>query len=86
MAANVRIIATGVVLWLLAPGAGYNAAAQQQGTAPKIEQKDFVDKVDDVRRSIERERTQQNAPRDNATQQFIVDVCKRNPNLPQCKI
>ena len=59
-------------------------AAAQQNPAPKIEQRDFVKKLDDVRNTIERDRNTQRPT--TATDHVIPDVCKRNPQLPQCKL
>lgn len=60
------------------------AADAQQNAPAKIEQKDFVKRIDDVRQNIERDR---NATRPEATtDRAIVDVCKQNPQLPQCKL
>jgi hypothetical protein len=58
-------------------------AAAQQNPSPKIEQKDFVKKLDDVRNTIERDRNVQRPAA--TTDHVIIDVCKRNPQLPQCK-
>jgi hypothetical protein len=68
------------------PAAGIGAAAAQDKSKTKIEQKDFVDKVDEVRRQIELDRNTKPVTNPNAshTEQVVVDVCKRNPQLPQC--
>ena len=77
------LVAAGVAL---TAGATHRAIAQQSAS-PKVEPKDFVDKLEAVRHGIERERNERPAPSNsNAPAQLVVDVCKRNPQLPQCKL
>ena len=53
-------------------------------TRPKIDQEGFEKRLNDVRSDI-KDRT--NTPRpDTSAPDISVDVCKRNPSLPQCKI
>jgi hypothetical protein len=75
-------IAFGLAFALLG---GNNALAADDNAKVKIEQKDFTDKIDDVRRAIERDRNAQPVDRNNlGTDQIVIDVCKKNPKLPQC--
>jgi len=77
------LVAAGVAL---TAGAAHRAIAQQSAF-PKVKPKDFVDKLEAVRHGIERERNERPAPSNgNARAQLVVDVCKRNPQLPQCKL
>ena len=58
------------------------AAAEKQTVAPQ----NFEQKLLDTRTSISKERQiSTGSGVDGAASQIIVDVCKKNPNLPQCK-
>jgi hypothetical protein len=78
-----RVTAFGLAVVAGVYCAASNAAAQQN-TSSQIEQKDFVKKLDDVRQTIERDRNVRRP--DSTTGHVVADVCKRNPQLPQCKL
>ena len=77
--------ALGLAVALLATNIA--VAADDTGKT-KVQQKDFTDKIDDVRRAIERDRDRNQPPagRNATTDQLVIDVCKKNPKLPQCRL
>ena len=65
-------------------GAGLPVQAQTRPAAEKISPEQFDQKLQDTRSMIQKQTT---APQGNqTTHQFTSDICKKNPNLPQCKL
>jgi sensor domain CHASE-containing protein len=61
----------------------FAATAWAADTAPKVDQQTFREKVDDVRKAIQTERA--DTPSTSAPVSDVVDICKINPKLPQCR-
>lgn len=60
------------------------AQAQTRAAGEKISSEQFEQKLQDTRDLIKKQTT--TAPQGNQAHPFAVDICKKNPNLPQCKL
>lgn len=53
----------------------------------KISPEQFDQKLQDTRATIKKQQTTAPSQPGRATSnQLVVDICKKNPNLPQCKL
>jgi hypothetical protein len=61
------------------------AYAQMHLAAEKVSPQQFDQQLQDTRANIKRQTT--TAPAGNAaSNQIVIDICKKNPQLPQCKL
>ena len=65
---------------------GYAQNAPTRLAAEKLDQEKFEKKLQDTRDNIGKERTTAAPPSKPSTVQFVIDICKKNPQLPQCKL
>lgn len=64
---------------------GHAGEAQMRLAAEKLDPDKFEKKLQDTRENIGKERTTV-PPATAGTNQIVVDICKKNPQLPQCKL
>lgn len=75
-----RTIMTVATLTVIAVAAAHSADAPK--AADKLSPESFEQKLQDTRDNISRDRS--TGPVVPA--QTVVDICKKNPSLPQCKL
>ena len=68
---------------VMLPGQASNA--QMHLAAEKLGPEKFEQKLQDTRENIGKERKTV-GPSDNPTSNIAIDICKKNPKLPQCKL
>ena len=54
--------------------------------AQKLDPQVYQQQLQDTRESIKKEQTIIRPADNPSSNQLVVDICKKNPNLPQCKL
>jgi L-ascorbate metabolism protein UlaG (beta-lactamase superfamily) len=60
--------------------------AQTRLAAEKLDAEKFEKKLQDTRDTIKKDITTTNPTGAAHTNQTVIDICKKNPALPQCKL
>ena len=81
--------ATGGTVAILACGA--SLPAQARGTpmrlaAEQFNSQQFEQKLQDTRTDIRKQQTTVRPTHNAGSNQLVIDICKKNPRLPQCKL
>ena len=73
-----------VTCWVILPG--HASDAPMRLASEKLDPEKFEKKLLDTRENIGKERATTAPLSKPDTVQFIIDICKKNPKLPQCKL
>jgi len=81
------LLIAGVAAALVASSPANADLVGRMHVAQKVDPEKFQKQFQDVRGGIEKDRVAPAPPSAGAsTSKVIVDVCKQNPKLPQCKL
>ncbi len=61
-------------------------ASQMRLAAEQLNQQLFEQKLQDTRTDIRKQQTTTRPTNKTGSNQLVVDICKKNPRLPQCKL
>ena len=83
---TIAIFAKGAAAAVLACCIVLPGHAQTRLAAEKLDSDKFEKQLQDTRDDIKKERTTTNPSGAAHTNQTVIDICKKNPQLPQCKL